>query len=107
MKNNDQNDHLVDQIAQNLSKHYVKVDLSIKLDGLKEHMVANSFPAPEKFIPDGLYHTYDVILNEIARRASYFITIEPLELEARGPLLIATYGLLDEGPTYTYSSLKN
>lgn len=81
--------------------------MNIELVALKDHMIANNFPVPEKFIVDGRYHNYDVIFNNIPRRASYFITIDPLELEPHGPLLIATYGLLDEGPNYSYVSLRN
>ncbi len=72
---------------------------------LRNHMAKNNLAPRSPIIPDDERHHYAVKRNKKSHKASYITYIYPFGTD--GPSLFCSYGLVDEGPQYEYSSLQN
>jgi hypothetical protein len=69
---------------------------------LRKEMVINNFDPEGEIITDGEQHEFDAYIDGKTKSAFYWAMLNPLN--SKGPLLIAVYGLIDEGHLYCYSS---
>lgn len=68
---------------------------------LRKEMVINNFDPEIEIVTDGEPREFEAYIDEKTKRAFYWALLNPFK---KGPLLIAVYGLIDEGHLYCYSS---
>lgn len=73
---------------------------------LRQNMAKNNLAPSEAIIPDNISRRYWKKDNDYWREARYTATLHPFEDDPDNPILICSYGWLDErGGGYSYSSL--
>lgn len=72
-----------------------------------DYHLANTPKAPsEPVIPDGQSRTYEACIDGEWHKGVYTATSYPFDKDPTGPVLVCSYGLIDEKEQYNYSSLK-
>jgi len=76
-----------------------------ELIALKNHMKKNGLAPSEPIIPDNHPRMYEVCIDGESRKGVYTATPYPFDKDPAGPVLVCSYGLIDEKERYSYSSL--
>lgn len=84
----------------------MKHKLKKELHDLRKEMISKFLAPSKKIISDNQSHTYPIFHGGALKFARYTATPYPFENELNEPILVCSYGLLEErGGGYSYSSL--
>lgn len=81
----------------------IKIERSLRKD--MSHRDIDLDPVEHQINPDAQRHYYDVFVNGKTKRAFYLAFYD--QQNNGDGFLVCSYGLVDEGPQYTYSSLQD